>query len=122
MDFDDCPDDKEPFLQCSVSVHVQNKAEDLFCLALANLKDISRFIDIEMQPFYYAYTLVRKALERLFRHADTHCEWVPNTGPCLLYNSGLNRHLGSRGIIFLGRVQDIEGESTAADPSIAQPT
>ena len=66
LDFDACPDDEEPFLRYSVSFHLQDKAEYLSRLARpADLKDISRDLDIEMLWLYNAHTPTRKGIERL---------------------------------------------------------
>ena len=73
--------------------------EDLSRLSLSILEDISRGIDTEMQQLYYAHTPAHKALEKMFRHTDTHYDLIPETGLGLLYNTVLKRHLGSRGII-----------------------
>jgi hypothetical protein len=68
---------------------------------------------MEMQQAYNSFNRVRIALEKLLRHADTHCNWIPETGHGLLYNTSLNyRHLGTRGIISPGRVQEMEGIRT----------
>ncbi len=91
--------------------------EDLSSLAFPILQDISWGIDMEMRQFYSSFNPFGTALERLIRHADTHYDWIPETGHGLLYNTGLSHHLGNRGIIFPDRVQDIEGARTVVASS-----
>ena len=62
-----------------------------------------------MNQLHRYHTLARKTLDKLLRSTDSPYDWVPEQGPELLYNTGLNRHLGDNGIISPSRVQDIVG-------------
>jgi hypothetical protein len=91
------------------SFQLQNRTEDFSRLSLTSLLDISCGINLEKQQLYHHHTSARKALEKLLRAADTYSKWVPAQGPDLLYDTGLNRHLGEQKIISPGRSEDIDG-------------
>ena len=40
---------------------------------------------------------------------ESYNDWIPEQGPDLLYDTGLNHHLGDHGIVSPGRIQDIAG-------------
>ena len=88
----------------AVSFQLQNRTEDLPRLSLPTLSDISHGIVLEMNHLYRYHTPARKALDKLLRSTDSYHEWIPEKGPELLYDTGLNRHLGNNGIISPGRI------------------
>jgi len=62
-----------------------------------------------MNQLHRYHTPARKALDKLLRSTDSYHDWIPEQGPELLYDTGLNRHLGDNGVISPSRVQDING-------------
>ena len=96
-------------MRYAVSFQLHNRTEDLSRLSLPNLSDIAHGIVLEMKHLYRFHTPSRKALDTLLRSTDSIQDWVPDQGPELLYETGLNRHLGDNGIISPGRVRDIAG-------------
>ncbi len=71
--------------------------------------DISCGTDLEMHHLHQQHTPARKALENLFRATKTYFEWVPEYGPDLIFDTGLNRQQSDRAIISPGRVHDFDG-------------
>ncbi len=99
LDYDSNPEQKEPFMRYVVSFQLQKRAEDLSRLSLPTLSGISQGIALEMHHLHRYHTPARKALEKLLRSTDSYHDWIPDQGPDLLYDTGLNRHLGNHGII-----------------------
>jgi hypothetical protein len=96
-------------MRYAVSFQLHNRTEDLSRLSLPSLSNISHGIVLEMKHVHYYHTLARKALYKLLRCTDSYRDWVPRQEPDLLYDNGLNHHLGDNGIISLGRIHDIDG-------------
>jgi hypothetical protein len=69
-----------------------------------------------MNKLHRYHTPSRKALDKLLRSTDSYHDWIPEHGPKLLYDTGLNRHLGNNGIISPGRFQDIVGSRIFVAP------
>ena len=109
LDFDSNPEQKESFSRYAVSFQLQNRTEDLSRLSLPTLSDISHGIALEMDQLHRYHTPSRKALDKLLRSTESYHDWIPEQGPDLLYDTGLNRHLGDNGIISPGRIHDIVG-------------
>jgi hypothetical protein len=104
LDFDSNLEQKEPFLRYAVSFQLQKKTEDMSRLSLPTLSDISHGIAMEMNQLHRYHTPARKALDKLLRSTESYHDWIPEQGPDLLYDTGLNRHLGDNGIISPGHV------------------
>ena len=88
-------------MRYAVSFKLQNIPEDLSRLSLPDLSDITHGVVLEMNQLHRCHTPARKALDTLIRSTDSTQDWVPEQGPELLYDTGLNRHLGDNGIISL---------------------
>ncbi len=99
-------------MRYAVSFQLQNRTEDLSHLSLPTLYDISHGITLEMNQLHRYHTPACKALDKLLRSTESYNDWIPEQGPDLLYDTGLNRHLGDRGIVLPGRIQDIAGART----------
>ncbi len=92
-----------------LSFQLQNRTEDLSRLSLPTLSDISHGIVLEMKHVHYYHTPARKALDKLLRATDSCRDWVPEQGPDLIYDTGINRYLVDNGIISPRRIQNIDG-------------
>jgi hypothetical protein len=91
-------------MRYTVSFQLQSRTEDLSCLSLPTLSDISNCITLEMNQLHRHNTPARKALDKLLRSTESYNGWIPEQGPDLLYDTGLNRHLGDKGIASTGRI------------------
>ena len=96
-------------MRFAVSFQLENRTEDLSRLSLPTVSGISHGLVLEMNQLHRYHTPARKALDKLLRSTDFLHDWVPEQGPNLLYDTGLNRHLGENGIISPSRVHDIVG-------------
>ena len=59
---------------------------------------------MEMNQLHGHHTPARKALDKLLRSTESYNDWIPEQGPDLLYDIGLNRRLGDKGIVTPGRI------------------
>jgi len=73
------------------------------------MSNISHGIILEMNQLHRYHTPARKALDKLLRATDSYRDWVPEQGPDLLYDTGLNRNLGDNGVTSPCRVHGIAG-------------
>ncbi len=96
-------------MRYAVFFQLQNRTEDLSRLSLPTLSDISHGITLEMNQLHRHHTQARKALDKLLRSTESYNYWVPEQGPDYLYDTGLNRHLGDKGIDTPCRIQDMAG-------------
>jgi hypothetical protein len=97
-------------MRYAVSFQLQNRTKDFSRLSLPALSDISHGIVVEMKHVHLYHTPAGKALDKLLRATDSYLDWVSELGPDLIYDTGLNCHLGDHEIIFPRRVKDIDGD------------
>jgi hypothetical protein len=111
LDFTDNPADKEPFLRYAVILQCINPITDITKRPLPPLEDIAEGIEISLQDLFIRGSASRKQLEIATRAAGTYEDWFDEEKAEHI-DIELNEHLGARGIMSPGTIQDPEGART----------
>ena len=109
LDFDDLQEIKQDFVRYAVKLRCLNPVMDTNKTPLPPLEYLAEAITDLQQHGLRHNKEPRKELEKILQTEGASKEWFPEQhGPCT-QDMRINTHLGARGVMTPGRIQDPEG-------------